>query len=101
MALLALAVLAYGIFFRWMGYYWDDYPFIWMSSVYGSPGLERYFSTNRPFWGLIYQFTTPIFGDRPWVWQIFGVFWRWLAALGFWLVIKTVWPQRACTMIDG
>lgn len=94
LALLGAAVLCYGIFFRWLGFYWDDFPFAWMSTVYGSEGLARYFSTNRPFWGLIYQFTTPILGDIPWRWQIFGLFWRWVAALGWWLTVRRVFPGR-------
>lgn len=94
LALLGAAVLCYGIFFKRLGFYWDDFPFAWMSTVYGSEGLARYFSTNRPFWGWIYQFTTPILGNIPWRWQLFGLFWRWLAALGWWLVLRRVFPGR-------
>ncbi len=94
LVLLGAAVLCYGIFFKWLGFYWDDFPFAWMSTVYGNEGLARYFSTNRPFWGWIYQVTTPILGDVPWRWQIFGLFWRWVAALGWWLVVRRVFRGR-------
>ena len=93
--LLALVVLlGYGLLFPWLGFYWDDYHFAWISAQYGGAGLARYFSTNRPIWGLIYQVTTALLGQTPWHWQVFALVWRWLSALALWLTLGRVWPQR-------
>ncbi len=92
--LLGLAVLAYGLLIPWLGYYWDEWPLTWIGHRLGSAGLERYFSTNRPFWGLIYRFTMPILGVTPWHWQVFGLVWRWFSAVLFWAVLRHAFPRR-------
>ncbi len=91
--LLALVLLAHGLLFPLQGFYWDDFPISWIAATYGSEGLERYFSTNRPLWGLFYQFSAQL-GSQPWVWQIFGLGWRWLSAVLFWLVLRQVWKDQ-------
>jgi len=60
----------------------------------GNEGLARYFSTNRPVWGLIYQATTSILGSTPITWQIFGLFMRWVTGLSLWVLLRMIWPKR-------
>lgn len=91
---LGVGVLAYGLLFLWQGYYWDDYPLNWIAHTYGEAGLGRYFSTNRPLWGQIYRLSTSFLGEAPWLWQLFGLFWRWLSAVLLWLVVRRVWPRQ-------
>jgi len=94
LALLLVCVASYGLLFRWLGFYWDEFPMIWIGQTLGSEGLGRYFATNRPFWGMIYQLTTPLLGSVPWRWQLFGLFWRWLQAVLVWALLRQVWPRR-------
>ncbi len=92
--LLGICALAYGLLFLWQGFYWDDYPITWIAHTFGSAGLARYFSTNRPLWGLLYQLSNSLLGEAPWHWQLFGLFWRWLSAVLLWLVVRRVWPRQ-------
>ncbi len=96
--LLAVAILSYGLLSLLdgsLGFYWDDFPFAWIAEQYGSAGLERYFSTNRPYWGLLYQFSTSLIPTTtPWPWQLFGLAWRWVSALACWLLVRRAWPGR-------
>lgn len=92
--LLAVVLLAHGLLFPLQGFYWDDFPIAWIAETYGVEGLQRYFSTNRPAWGLFYQFSALLLGSEPWVWQIFGLGWRWLSAVLFWLVLRQVWKDQ-------
>ncbi len=94
LVLLGAAVLAYGILFLWLGFYWDDFPMIFIAENYGLSGLARYFSTNRPVWGLLYQVSNALLGSSPWQWQIFAVFWRWVSAVCFWLFFRQLWPRQ-------
>jgi len=96
-ALLLLGVcgLAHGLLFLWQGYYWDDYPLTWIAHTYGSEGLGRYFSTNRPIWGLLFQLSNSLLGEAPWQWQLFGLFWRWLSAVLLWMILRNVWPGQS------
>ena len=40
-ALFLLGIIAYGIHISWMGFYWDDWPWIWFSQVMGPAGMLR------------------------------------------------------------
>lgn len=91
--LLALALLAYGLAVSWAGFYWDDLPFTWIAHQYGPDGLARYFSTNRPYWGLLFRALLPLIGSVPWRWQVFAILWRWAAAVAFWGVVRITWPR--------
>lgn len=94
LALLALCILSYTLLIRYLGYYWDDWPFIWISQKLGSEGLIRYFHTNRPIWGLLFQFTTPLLGHEPWRWHLFALLWRWIASVLLWLLLRLLWPRH-------
>ncbi|HSQ17564.1 MAG TPA: hypothetical protein VLM83_07705 [Anaerolineales bacterium] len=91
--LLAIAILCYGLLIPGLGFFWDDFPLSWIYDTYGVDGLERYFSTNRPYWGLLFRLTMPLLGGSPWAWQLFGLFWRWLSAVLLWLLLRRIWKQ--------
>lgn len=97
--LLAVSGLAYGLLFLWQGYYWDDFPFTWIARTYGPQGLQNYFSTMRPAWGLLHQLPNSLLGEAPWQWQLFGLFWRWLSAVTFWLALRLVWPRQRFAVV--
>jgi hypothetical protein len=90
--LFVIALVSYGLLINRLGYYWDDFPLTYIKNVYGSAGLVRYFSTNRPFWGLLYQITFSIF-HQPWQWQVNALLWRWLSAVILWLLLREIWPK--------
>jgi hypothetical protein len=91
LALLALCLLSYGVLIPWLGYYWDDWAFVWISQKLGSEGLARYFATNRPVWGMLYRLTTPLIGAAPWKWHLFALTWRWLCAVALWRLVRSLW----------
>ncbi|MBI2759680.1 MAG: hypothetical protein HYX49_13535 [Chloroflexi bacterium] len=93
--LLALVtVLAYGLLISQLGFYWDELPMSWIRYELGPDAMARYFSTNRPVWGMLYQLTTRILPQVPIYWQIFGLFWRWMSALLVWAIMRDLWPGR-------
>ncbi len=94
LALLGLTGLAYGVLLPWLGFYWDDWAFTWISDKLGPAGLTRYFATNRPYWGLLYRLTTSALGSAPWQWQVFGLVWRWISALSLWWFLRLLFPTR-------
>jgi len=93
-ALLVIAVLAYGLLIPQLGFYWDDQPMSWIRYQLGSEALTRYFSNNRPVWGLLYQLTTHIFPQVPIYWQVFALLWRWLGAVVVWLIVRELWKDK-------
>ncbi|MDO9087326.1 MAG: hypothetical protein Q7U53_14050 [Anaerolineaceae bacterium] len=100
-ALLIAALLIYGFFIPFLGFYWDDLMIQWIAQVLGKTGLVNYFSTNRPVMGFLYPLTTSLVGDEPWRWQVFAIFWRWLAAYGFYCVCKELWKDKTPALLAG
>jgi hypothetical protein len=88
------SILAYGLLIPWLGFYMDDWTFTWTYQTFGSQGLFTYFSLNRPFWGLTYQLTMPIFKDNILAWQIFGLVDRIIVSLAFYWLICLIWPKQ-------
>ena len=92
--LLVVAVLAYGILIPQLGFYWDDQPMSWIRYELGPEAMTKYFSTNRPVWGLLYQFTTRLIPQVPIFWQIFALLWRWLGAVVVWAIVRELWKDK-------
>ena len=92
--LLIIAILAYGLLIPWLGFYWDDMPMSWIRYELGPAAMARYFSTNRPVWGLLYQVTTRLLPQIPLYWQIFALLWRWLGALAVWGIARELWKEK-------
>jgi hypothetical protein len=85
---------AFGLLIPWLGFYWDDWPFIWIRTQLGADGLARYFSTNRPFFGAIVQMTAPLLGAVPWRWHVFILLVRCANAISLWWLLRLVWSRR-------
>lgn len=91
---LFLGLLAYGLMIPWLGFYWDDWPFIYIFKTFGASGLTQYFATKRPFLAYIYQITMPIIGVVPWKWHIFGLVCRLIGSIAFWQLLISLWPRK-------
>ena len=89
-----VAILAYGLLLPQLGFYWDDLPMSWIRYQLGPEAMAKYFSTNRPVWGLLYQVTTRLFPQVPIYWQVFALFWRWLTGLLVWATMRELFPKR-------
>lgn len=92
--LLIVAILAYGLLIPQLGFYWDDLPMSWIRYELGPEAMTRYFSTNRPVWGLLYQVTTRLLPQVPVYWQTFALLWRWLGALVVWAIVRELWKDK-------
>ncbi len=94
LVLLLVTVLAYGLLSLRLGFYWDDLPITWIRYTLGPEALTRYFSTNRPVWGLLHQLTTRLIPQVPAYWQVFALLWRWLDALLVYLLVAKLWKGQ-------
>ena len=92
--LFLVAVIAYGLLAPQLGFYWDDMPMSWIRYELGPEAMTRYFSTNRPVWGLLYQLTTRLIPQVPAYWQIFALIWRWLGAVAVWAIVRELWKDK-------
>ncbi len=89
-----LSLLAYGLYLAWMGFYWDDWPWIWFSRVMGSAGMLKIDLAHRPISGLVLWLGSLLAGENPLGWQIYNLVWRWLTGLALWSALRQLWPRR-------
>ncbi len=90
MALLAYAPLLFGL-----GFYWDDWPWLYLSHRAGPLGMLTIDRAHRPLAGLILSFGSWISGQSPLGWQLINLLYRWaggLALLGF---LRQLWPRHS------
>lgn len=91
--LVAACVLAFGLFIPWLGFYHDEWHFIYYQSMRGTQGLVDLFNYDgHPLgvWSYILGFG--LLGDHPLAWHLYSLLWRWLAVAVFWLCLKRLWP---------
>ena len=93
LVLAIVAMFAYGLLLPQLGFYWDDMGISWIRYQLGPEAMARYFSTNRPVWGLLYQITTRVFPQVPIYWQAFALFCRWLTGLLVWAILREIFPK--------
>jgi hypothetical protein len=89
-----LSILAYGLYLAWMGFYWDDWPWIWFSHVMGSAGMLKIDLAHRPISGLVLWLGSLLAGENSLGWQIYNLAWRWLTGLALWTALRQLWPRR-------
>jgi hypothetical protein len=94
-ALLILVILSYGLRVFTLGFYWDDWPYLWFFERLGPSGIIQAFSGDRPFLSFIYIICLSVFGHSALGWQIFGLLARWLCSLGLWWALRLTWPKHA------
>ncbi len=97
LALLAIGFGVYGIYAGRLGFYWDEWPFLWFNHAYGPAGVVKYFNTLRPFLGYFYAATIPVLGTNPFAWQVFAIVTRLMAGFSMLWLLQSVWQVRKRT----
>jgi hypothetical protein len=92
-ALLALTILAYGLLIHQLGFYWDDWPWIFWSHYFGKGGLLLIDQGYRPLSGVILWLGGLISGDSPAAWQVVNLLYRWFSALALWWALSKLFPK--------
>lgn len=93
--LLILGVLAFGLQALWLGYYLDDWVFLYHIYRGGYERLAAYsFGVNRPFGAWPWWVGFNLLGYAPLGWQLWSLAWRILTALLLWLGCKRIFPEK-------
>jgi hypothetical protein len=93
-ALLFLCFITYGIYIFWMGFYWDDWPWMYFSHILGPESLLTIDSEHRPLSGFLLWLGAELLGETPLYWQMLVLIFRWFTGLAMWWAMTKVWPQR-------
>lgn len=88
--LLIVGLLAYGIMLPLVGFYGDDWSYIWL--LYKGGGIDVFLWNNRGLLIPLFKFLGQILGSHPLPWQIYNFCLHLLTAFSFWLVLDQLWP---------
>jgi len=94
-ALLFVTFVSFGLLIPWLGFYWDDWPVIYLTQTQGINGFWGFYQYDRPFSAWTYILFTPILGVNPLGWHIFVLCLRWLSAVFLWMCLRTIWQKKA------
>jgi hypothetical protein len=95
LAFLAVAILGFGLLAPTLGFYQDDWPYIYYAFNKGIPGLgEELYYDSRPNAAWLYIGAFYLLGFRPIAWHIAALVLKWLAATMLWFLFKRIWPGR-------
>lgn len=91
--LLGAAVLAYGVLIRSLGFYWDDWEILYLSTAAKTPA-DIFLFPFRPLHVYLDIFTVKLLGYTPLYWHLLMLAIRYLGGLVFWLLLKEIWPNK-------
>jgi hypothetical protein len=99
--LFLVCLVAYGIYLPWMGFYWDDWPWIWRYHVYGLQAIRQIDVAFRPLAGIVLWIGARFAGESAFGWQIYNFIIRWLGGVALWWSLCQIWPKRRKAAMFG
>jgi hypothetical protein len=84
-------VLTFGFFIPALGFYWDDWPTIFVRHSLGN--FWQYYGFVRPLVPVHDILFTTLLGTSPLAWQISCFIARVAVVISFWWCLKLVWPK--------
>lgn len=92
-ALLVFTVFAFGLLLNRLGFYQDDWHFVYNAYARGTGSMwPLLYTDGRPLAAWPYVLGFSLIGFSPLPWQILSVLLRWLTGLGFFLTMDQLWP---------
>ncbi|NMB53858.1 MAG: hypothetical protein GYA15_04080 [Leptolinea sp.] len=92
--LLVTLLAAYGYQITRLGFYWDDWQLVYLTSLKDPQVFWGFYAYDRPVAAWLYVALTPFLGINPVSWQVFAILVRWIGCLGFWVLFRQLWPER-------
>jgi len=92
---LVVALLGFGLLANRLGFYQDDWPYVFYAFNKGIPSLalELYYD-SRPNAAWLYIGMFNLLGFNPMAWHIAAVIFRWLTATLLWYLLRRIWPAN-------
>jgi len=89
----AISALTYLPLSGQLGLYREAWYIIWAGRTQALSTFVSMFSIDRPIIGYIYMRTYLLLGDNPLAWQVFAYLLRLAGAIGFFLLLRQIWPK--------
>lgn len=92
---LAIAFLGFGLLTNRLGFYQDDWPYVFYAYNKGIPSLaQELYYDSRPNAAWLYIGMFNLLGFKPIVWHIAAILFRWLTATLMWYLFRRIWPAH-------
>lgn len=94
-ALFALCFISFGLLIPRLGFYMDDWPYIFYAKTKGIEGLrEMLFYDGRPNAAWLYMAAFKVMGFTPLAWHIFALLMRFATVMAFHGFLRVLWENR-------
>src|SRR4030095_1121357 len=97
--LLLVTIASFGLLIPRLGFYWDDWPVIYMKQTLGIRGFWDFYQYDRPLSAWTYFVFSPLLGTSPLAWQIFTLLLRWGSAVFLWAGLNLLWPKKSLQVL--
>jgi hypothetical protein len=95
-AFLAACILGFGLMIPSLGYYMDDWPYVFYAYNKGIESLrEMLLYDSRPYAAWLYILAFKVLGFKPLYWHIAALLMRWVTVVLLWKILTAIWPRRA------
>jgi hypothetical protein len=94
-ALFILCIIAFSLFIPRLGFYMDDWPYIFYARTKGIEGLrELLFHDGRPNAAWLYMMAFRLWDFHPLAWHLFALVMRVATAVSFYGFFRLMWSER-------
>jgi hypothetical protein len=97
----AISALTYLPLIGQLGLYHEAWYIIWAGRTQALSTFVSMFSIDRPIIGYIYMRTYLLLGDNPLAWQVFAYLLRLTGGIGFFLLLRQIWPKMRLFTTTG
>ncbi len=95
LAFLVACILGFGLMIPRLGFYMDDWPYVFYAYNKGIDSLrEMLLYDSRPYAAWLYILAFKILGFKPIYWHIAALLMRWVTVMTLWMVLRAIWPKR-------
>ena len=92
---LMVAIAGFSLLANRLGFYQDDWPYIFYAFNKGIPSLtQELYYDSRPNAAWLYILLFNLLGFKPILWHLVAMLFRWLTATSLWYFLKRIWPDR-------
>jgi hypothetical protein len=95
LAFLIACILGFGLLIPKLGFYMDDWPYVFYAYNKGIESLrEMLLYDSRPYAAWLYIFAFKVLGFKPMYWHVMALLMRWLTVVSLWKILITIWTKR-------
>ena len=92
--IIAVGIVSYGLHLPKLGFYWDDWPWVWSLHINGAQDMLKIDEHHRPLSGLVLYLGGLFAGENPVLWQSYSLFLRLSGAGALAWALQKFWADQ-------